>query len=374
MSHVADINLESYANETDVRVVGPRLIDGEEYSDALKFSNCNAVHVENVEIIGGREDCIDINRGGLIAIADTLLYPRGKFAVTIKGGAEVVTLRNVTLAGHGSEVDIDLGNWSDQSGERTRGVTLDNVFAADGKPVVIRVLHADMPLIRGGNVRVIDRRWLAWAYRTLKRWHLFGCLMILTALAGCASKPGVITTAKGAIVTPENASAPSAIATATATESTAIPKGSTITVTETPATAQAPAQKVTAYNFAEAATQTRVEESTRAEVAPPRAPDQTVALRKADNAARTPLLYAAIGAGAIALGFMVMKWPTAAAASGGASVVFFIAWQAAGLPAWFYMVGILLLVAGACVVLGYKRAEWDANGDGIPDILQQKKK
>jgi hypothetical protein len=369
-----DHNFESYASETDVRIIGPRLIDGQGYDDALKFSNCSGVLIEGIEILGGREDCIDINRGGLIAMRNVTLNPKGKYGVTIKGGAEVVTMKSVVFCSHGSEVDIDLGNWSDQSGERTRGVTLENVFSSDGRPVVVRVLHADRPLVRGGNVRVIDRRWLAWLYRTLKRWHLLGCLMILMSVAGCASKPGIITTAKGAIVTPDNASAPSAIATATATESTAIPKGSTITVTETPATAQAPAQKVTAYNFAEAATQTRVEESTRAEVAPPRAPDQTVALRKADNTARLPLLYAAIGAAAIGLVFMVMKWPTAAASSGGAAVVFFIAWQAAGLPAWFYMVGILLLVAGACVVLGYKRAEWDANGDGVPDIFQQKKK
>jgi hypothetical protein len=168
----ADHNLESYADTTDIRVVGPRLIDGQGFDDALKFSNCSAVLVEGVEILGGREDCIDINRGGLIALRNVTLNPKGKYGVTIKGGAEVVTLKSVVFCSHGSEVDVDLGNWSDQSGERTRGVTLENVFSADGKPVIVRVLHADMPLVRGGNVRVLDRRWLAWFYRLGKRWGI----------------------------------------------------------------------------------------------------------------------------------------------------------------------------------------------------------
>ncbi len=167
-----DKNLESYASAEGVRVIGPRLIDGQGYADALKFSNCCDVFVEDLNIIGGYEDCIDINRGSHIAITDVMLHVKGKYAVTIKGGAEVVSLNNVAIYGRGSEVDIDIGNWSDQSGERTRGIAINHVWRSYGQPVVVRVFHGDIPLVNGGNVRILDRRKVSWFYRLGKRWGI----------------------------------------------------------------------------------------------------------------------------------------------------------------------------------------------------------
>lgn len=168
----ADDNLESYANQRDIVLAGGPLLDGQDYDDALKFSNCRGVVVRDRTILGGREDCIDINRGEYLYLHDLNLHPKGKYAVTIKGGAKVVALTDILISGKGSEVDIDLGNWSDQSGDRVSGVSLTRVTRHDGTPVIVRVLHADMPLVIGGNVKVLDRRWMAWFYRLGKRWGI----------------------------------------------------------------------------------------------------------------------------------------------------------------------------------------------------------
>ncbi|HEX7719353.1 MAG TPA: hypothetical protein VF389_06075, partial [Woeseiaceae bacterium] len=98
--------------------------------------------------------------------------------------------------------------------------------------------------------------------------------------------------------------------------------------------------------------------------------DTEVAKRRADNDARQPLLYAAIGAIAAAVGLMFMGWPKVATLAGVAGGIFFVAWQAAAAPPWLWYVGGALLAIGAGVFIGWWRR--DADGDGIPDRLQRK--
>jgi hypothetical protein len=83
---------------------------------------------------------------------------------------------------------------------------------------------------------------------------------------------------------------------------------------------------------------------------------------------RKPLLWAAIGAVAAGVVCMVMRWPSAAVLAFIAAGAFFAAWKLAEVPWW---AGVLAVVAGAFLVLGYKRAEWDKNKDWIPDKLQK---
>jgi hypothetical protein len=42
---------------------------------------------------------------------------------------------------------------------------------------------------------------------------------------------------------------------------------------------------------------------------------------------------------------------------GGAAVVLFVAWQAAGLPSWFWMLAVVLGGIGAGIYFGYERGE-----------------
>lgn len=94
-----------------------------------------------------------------------------------------------------------------------------------------------------------------------------------------------------------------------------------------------------------------------AAVSAERAPDRTVEIRREDNRARMPLLYAAIGAAALAVVALFLKYPSGAALSALASAAFFAAWMASGLPAWFWMVGVAALAVGAGLYFGYEKRE-----------------
>lgn len=121
-----------------------------DWQDTNKYTSRIHDFVHDVgNVFGGLEDCVDINNGasnGMITAA--AFFPQGKYCATIKGGSHDIRLRG-TLCGHGSEVDVDLGNISDQSDAKTTGITLDLV-SADGTPINVRVLNADKPqLIEG---------------------------------------------------------------------------------------------------------------------------------------------------------------------------------------------------------------------------------
>lgn len=114
------------------------------WSDTIKItSKCHLMSLRATTIYGGQEDCIDFNNqvGGIGVKAEYI--PQGKYVFTVKGGATGIELSG-RIIGSGSEVDVDLGNWSDQCQWRTTGVVLD-LSKPDGSPVTVRVLHADKP-------------------------------------------------------------------------------------------------------------------------------------------------------------------------------------------------------------------------------------
>jgi hypothetical protein len=77
---------------------------------------------------------------------------QGKYGMTIKGGAKNILISNCVFYGHGLE--IDLGNWSDQSQERTRNITIKDCFRFDSKPIKVRCLWADDPIVINSNVKI----------------------------------------------------------------------------------------------------------------------------------------------------------------------------------------------------------------------------
>lgn len=167
-----DKNYRSYADAVRIRVEDEVIYPPDHtYADALKLSNVSNAEIKGCHIYGGKEDCIDINRGcQLISISKCDLIPAGKYAVTIKGGSRVVCLSDVIIHDHGAETDIDIGNWSDQSAELTTGVYLNNVTMVDGSPVRCRVLWGEAPTVAGGNVKVtVVPRVLVWAWRWLRK-------------------------------------------------------------------------------------------------------------------------------------------------------------------------------------------------------------
>lgn len=122
-----------------------------DWSDTIKItSGCHGLWVNIGTIWGGREDCVDINNGANGIGVNANFIPQGKYVATIKGGTRDITLAgSISLPG-GSEVDIDLGNWSDQSSRKVTGVAL-NLAKPNRAPVTVRVLNADKPAIIGGG-------------------------------------------------------------------------------------------------------------------------------------------------------------------------------------------------------------------------------
>jgi hypothetical protein len=142
-----DLNLISFAGRRPLgeHVVGD-VLAGPERSDALKVTDCANGRIAAGHIRGGKEDCVDVNNHTTNVVIEAALFePRGKHLATIKGGSGDITLRG-KVRGHGSVVDIDLGNIADQSDNVTGRVRLDLVHEA-GEPITVRILGAIRPTL-----------------------------------------------------------------------------------------------------------------------------------------------------------------------------------------------------------------------------------
>lgn len=119
-------------------------------TDTIHCSGAYGATLTASSIIGGSEDCIDFNNTSHdLAIKVEYLESGGKYVSTIKGGSYRIYLGGVIHL-HGSEVDVDLGNWSDQSSALTMAVTLD-LKSSDGSPVTYRILNASKPILAPGS-------------------------------------------------------------------------------------------------------------------------------------------------------------------------------------------------------------------------------
>ena len=101
-------------------------------------------------------------------------------------------------------------------------------------------------------------------------------------------------------------------------------------------------------------------------------PDQTIAIKKQEDKERRVLLYAAIAFAAIGVILRVVlhTWPALSNGFLLSAGIAGVAWKVAEIPAWMCAMGIAVAVL---LILGYKRGEWDANKNGIPDFLEDKK-
>lgn len=150
-------------------------------ADTLKITGgISNLHVHVNRIHGGSEDCLDVNnkcRDVIVGDEKTVWVPRGKYVATIKGGSHRVEVRGI-LVGHGKEVSVDLGNWSDQSNDRTEGVYI-NLKTDDGSAISYRRLNATSPRLRASQRFVQKqvlpgslRRFFVWVFQQLKKLKL----------------------------------------------------------------------------------------------------------------------------------------------------------------------------------------------------------
>lgn len=150
---MADKNLKSYNGPQDSNQTfnnPDEVLDGSNgYNDTLKCSTSlcrTSIHYKKV--IGGSEDCCDINNKCFaVSVSADEWESRGKYVFTVKGESKDIYLQG-KITRHGSEVDVDLGNNSDQGNGQTKGVILN---LTSDEPITVRVLQAQPPITVAGS-------------------------------------------------------------------------------------------------------------------------------------------------------------------------------------------------------------------------------
>lgn len=122
-----------------------------DYEDALKGTSQLTNFIGHFGVVyGGLENCLDLNNGcRAVSFQAESWISQGKYPFTIKGGCKHVRILG-RLIGHGTEVDVDAGNWSDQSHEYVENWEL-GLVPFDGKPITIRCLAATKPTFVAGT-------------------------------------------------------------------------------------------------------------------------------------------------------------------------------------------------------------------------------
>jgi hypothetical protein len=161
-----DVNFRSYADMSEFRLedefICPPHSERYDYDDILKFSHVSKARVSRISVVGGNENAIDLNRECDDVVFNKVFINGGlQCAIVVKGGSTNIKFNDVEIASEQGHYDIELGGWSDQSKKRTRNVTLSNISRLDGKPVLVVVGNAELPSIKGGNVKVLFWRSLA---------------------------------------------------------------------------------------------------------------------------------------------------------------------------------------------------------------------
>jgi hypothetical protein len=194
-------------------------------------------------------------------------------------------------------------------------------------------------------------------------------ILFAVLLGGCALGRGVIRSKIASVTGVPDAGKPATLTSGEVRKGFRIPANSKVLLTRTDATASTPAVESAQFELSEPSeyqeTSSRVDASTGTV-------DTTVRKAQIDAQERRWLLWTAIcsAIGGIALRAVVSSWPTIYNGAFALSALSFAAWKFSEIPAW---VVFSVVVVAVCLVLGYKKAEWDRNGDGIPDFLQNNK-
>ena len=156
----ADKNYESHVQENGTHIEGrtiPADADPAEYSDILKFSNCENITVKNCTVLGGKEDCIDAVRGNNYTFDTVTLSPKYN-GITLKGSIDTANITNVEFQSHGKDCDIELGQYDNYwyiGRPSTRNISITDTKSVDGKPIVVKVWDAKTPTVTNSNVKIV---------------------------------------------------------------------------------------------------------------------------------------------------------------------------------------------------------------------------
>ena len=198
--------------------------------------------------------------------------------------------------------------------------------------------------------------------------------LLVMLVSGCATAPRVKVGGSSA-VGPVDPGTPARVESASTVATLPVPAGSVVEAVPAHA-ATAETKGIPASVRVTLATPSEFRLESHGEAATTGTVDTSVAVKRAElaqaSADRSPLLWVAIVcgvAGVLALG-LLKEWPIYGRALLAAAAVAGVAWKVAEVPWWAFAVVIVLAGLGVCF---YKRGQWDANGNGIPDILEKPK-
>lgn len=207
------------------------------------------------------------------------------------------------------------------------------------------------------------------------RWVILFSVLHVLALSACTRLPS-IKLGKSTITGNRDAGTPATVSSNDSTSTLNIPAGTKVV---TAVTAPTPATSTTPYVPSLTRTEwtfsspTTFESTAAALLASTGTIDTSVAKHRIDVAERRWLLWAGIACGiaGLVVKSLLPTWPSLSNGLLFAAPCALAAWKFSEIPAWLWFIAIAVVVF---LALGYKRAEWDANGDGIPDTLQTTKK
>jgi len=139
----ADQNAVSLYETSSGKVLVYETIDGSAGTAALKItSQASSLRVSAGRMIGGRENCVDLNNGCQDVVVECDEFEvRGKYALSAKA------CRGVAFRGHLSgrpgKWHVNLGSWSDQNKGTQTGTHL--ALTADAYPILVWVGNATVP-------------------------------------------------------------------------------------------------------------------------------------------------------------------------------------------------------------------------------------
>jgi hypothetical protein len=168
-----DNNLFSVSGQKDFEIHLPFLFASPEHQDALHISASEDGTVYCGQLVGGTEDCVDVNNHCKRITVIAEFEPKGKYVITVKGGSEDIAFVG-SVKGHGTEVDVDIGNISDQSDNLTKRVKL-HLVHQDKEPITVRCIGGPRPILLNEEeqgyavVFEVPGFWQSWALKGLKQ-------------------------------------------------------------------------------------------------------------------------------------------------------------------------------------------------------------
>lgn len=151
-----DTNYKSYENERARVFSRVSLIPSnpQDFDDTMKVYKCTDCTFMLFEVVGGKEDCIDVGRESCgNTFIGHKLTSSGQYVFTIKGGSHYNSFHDIAIVKGGKDVDVEIGNWSTFNFDFATNNAFFRISRQDGKPVTYCYRLGCRPTFIESNVK-----------------------------------------------------------------------------------------------------------------------------------------------------------------------------------------------------------------------------